>query len=165
MEEFGARDLNRGGTISARELRVRDPEWEALDRDRDGFVQLEPDPVASQRGGAVAMPDPEWPRRRPRALPLPPSLTEELLLTLDADGDRLLTRRELRAREDLAEALDLNRDGVVEEGEWTRILNLVQNGGVRLLADGFEARWDLDGSGRVEADELPEVARIPLARR
>ena len=165
MAEFGARDLNRGGTISARELRVRDAEWEALDRNQDGFVQLEPDPTAGDRSGQAVRPDPEWPTRRPRALPLPPDLTEERLLTLDGNGDRTLTKRELRERPDLFEVLDLNRDGVVEEGEWTRILNLVQGAGVRLLADGFEARWDLDGDGRVEDDELPEAGRIPLARR
>jgi hypothetical protein len=38
-------------------------------------------------------------------------------------------------------------------------VRIVDANGVDAVPDGFVGRWDLDGSGKVEPAELPEVVR------
>ncbi|NOT31912.1 MAG: hypothetical protein HOP15_15810 [Planctomycetes bacterium] len=44
-----------------------------------------------------------------------------------------------------------------------RRLARLEDEGLRSLPDDFLGRWDLDGSGAVEPDELPQAARARLA--
>jgi hypothetical protein len=162
---FNGRDLNRGGTISSRELQVQDAEWDALDVDGDGYVQLPPDPDDMGRRAGVAPARSEWPTRQPRYTVLPPVITlEQLSEVFDRDGDGVFTKRELKNRPDLFEEADRDRDGVVTRAELGDRVALVTNGGVEVTASGFRARWDLDGNGKVEDVELPEAARIVRRR-
>ena len=65
-KKFGLKDLNKGGTVSSRELRVADRDWQALDLDQNGFVQL---PVFVDRrteNRGLAPPRSEWPTRQPQ---------------------------------------------------------------------------------------------------
>ena len=61
--------------------------------------------------------------------------------------------------------MDRNGSDEVDEREIAARVNLVVGAGVDVTQDGFAARWDLDGNGRVDDDELPESARIPLQRK
>lgn len=164
LKDFGKRDLNRGGTIALREFKILDSEWNALDQDSDGGIQL---PVRRQdrsRGNEVLPLPSEWPVRRDRAIPLPPLLADGALAAFDKNGDTDLSRRELRNREDLLLLADRDYSGLLEMEEWERLNNIVQGGQVDSLADSFLARWDLDGSGKVEDDELPAFA-LPILRQ
>ena len=51
--------------------------------------------------------------------------------------------------------LDRNGDQIVEEYELDSIFGQLARFGVEATVDGFEGRWDLDGDGKVEEDELP----------
>jgi hypothetical protein len=156
LERWLEEDLNRDGSLDWREFDLGDAEWEAVDVDRDDSVALPYDMglyERRRRGGPIA---PEWPRRRARVYALPPNLSSEMLLrVLDRSGDAILSTRELKRRRDLLLSLDSDLSGSLEEGELRGPLNLISRLGVEAVADDFEARWDLDGDGRVDDEELP----------
>lgn len=165
LKKFGIKDLNKGGTISSRELRIADRDWQALDKDANGFIQLpvQVDRQAVNRG--LAPPPSEWPTRQPNLTALPPVVTvEKIQEVFDTDGDMYLSGRELRSRPDLLKEMDRNGDGRVARDEVARSVNRVLQGGVEVTRDGF-LRWDLDGDGQVGQGELPDAVLQLLERR
>jgi hypothetical protein len=153
---FAAQDPNRDGRVDAREFRLRDADWQALDANGDGRVQLAlaRDSKAGKRGTTYQKP--EWPARQVLRWPLPPTLTREgFLEAFPAGPEKRLTRKELRARGDVLSDFDENGDGVLEEREWQTSVGLIGVYGSELTADGFEERWDLDRDGKVTPRELP----------
>lgn len=166
LKQFGRRDLNRGGTISSRELAIADREWSALDVNGDGHVQLpvRADKYLERRG--YAPPPSEWPTRQPAYSALPPVITiERIYEVFDTDGDLRLTRRELKRRPDLFYEFDNNGDSLIDGREINRSVNLVNRNGVDVTAADFDARWDLDGDGEVGPGELPDSVEWLLERR
>ncbi len=157
-------DRNRDGRVTAREFRLEDAEWQALDADADGALRLLEPPHAFQRERGLVLPGSEWPARREELILLPPGISVEALLKeFDRDADEVLGQRELQARTDLLRVLDANGDQRVDRDEIARRLARLEDEGPRSLPDDFLGRWDLDGSGVVEPDELPEGARARLA--
>lgn len=157
-------DRNRDGRVSTREFRLADPEWAALDADADGGVRLVKPPFDFQRERGLVLAGSEWPTRRTDLVPLPPGIElTPLLKEFDRDGDESLDQRELEKRPELLRYMDANNDRRVERDEVARVLARLQDEGVRSLADDFVGRWDLDGSGAVEQDELPVCVRARLA--
>lgn len=155
-ERFATSDRNGGGTVSPRELVVREMDWRALDSDGDGGVQLEVHLSRAELRGGAGPPPVEWPRNRDQVTGLPPDVTvEEVLAAFDRDGNGRLSLRELGSRRDLARELDRNEDGVVVPEELERAVARAVAGGVDAAPDGFQARWDLDGDGGVSREELP----------
>jgi Ca2+-binding EF-hand superfamily protein len=156
-------DKNRDGHVSPREFKLADPEWTALDPDGDGTVRLVRPTFAFQRARGLVLAGSEWPTRRTDLVPLPPGLeVSTLMKEFDRDGDEILDQRELEKRPDLLRYLDANNDQRAERSEVARVLARLQDEGVQSLADDFLGRWDLDGSGVVETDELPACVRARL---
>ncbi len=169
-ELFRGLDKNHDGRVSAREYRLEETRWQALDLDGDGALRLVSGASEVQSRRGYVAPGSEWPVRRTRLVLLPPGIAPERLLEVfDRDGDGELVPRELGKRPDLLPVLDADSDGRVTRAEIDRVANGITIGGVDVLADDFTGRWDLDGSGTVEAHELPEGARLrlfpPLADR
>jgi Ca2+-binding EF-hand superfamily protein len=163
---FAAVDDNHDGRVQARELELPPEDFAALDRDGSGFVDLgaASNPWWESRGyiGTTS----EWPTRRRALVALSPLATpEELLAAFDSNGNGELTQRELKKRNELFDELDADRDGVATADELAARLRLIGTLGVDACPDAFEDRWDLDGDGKVEEGELPEVARVALERR
>jgi Ca2+-binding EF-hand superfamily protein len=153
---FAAQDQNRDGRVDAREFRLRDEDWQALDRNADGRVQLPyaRGSKAARRGSTNQQP--EWPARQVFRWALPPTLTREGFLAAFPPGpEKRLTRKELRARADVLSDFDENDDGELQEREWQGRVGLIGLYGSELTVDGFEERWDLDRDGKVEPEELP----------
>jgi Ca2+-binding EF-hand superfamily protein len=156
-------DRNRDGHVSPREFRLADPEWTALDRDGDGSVRLLAPPLAVQRERGLVLEGSEWPARRTDIVLLPPGIDVAAVLEeFDRDADEVLDQRELERRPDLVQRMDGNRDRRVERAEIALLLARLQDEGVQSLPDDFLGRWDLDGSGTVETDELPASVRARL---
>ncbi len=158
-------DTNRNGAIQIREFTIEARDFEALDVNRDGVVQLElPVNRYLERRGVLG-PASEWPTRRPLYSPLPPTITaEELLARFDENRDGKLTQREFKKRLDLFADLDANGDGTVTSEELDRRVALVIANGIDAVPDRFVERWDLDGDGKVAPSELPPAARVLLGR-
>jgi Ca2+-binding EF-hand superfamily protein len=153
---FGACDTNHDGRVEAREFRLRDEEWLALDENFDGHVQLAlaRDSKAARRGRALS--NPEWPARQVFRWPLPPTLTREgFAAAFVPDSEKRLGRKEMRSRQDVLADFDENNDGFLEEREWQGRVGLIGLYGTEVCADGFEERWDLDRDGKVTPAELP----------
>jgi Ca2+-binding EF-hand superfamily protein len=160
---FAHADKNRDGHVALREFRLEDPEWRALDADADGALRLVEPPYAFQRERGLVLPGSEWPTRRTDLVPLPPGLSiEAVLKTFDRDGDERLDQRELKGRPDLLLSFDADRDQQVSRDEIAALLARLDDLGVLALPDDFLGRWDLDGSGAVDADELPRGVRLRL---
>lgn len=158
-------DRNRDGFLTSREFRLEDEEWKALDSNSDGSLRLV-EPHTFQRERGFVPPGSEWPSNRPDLILLPPGISVEALLReFDRDGDEALDARELKARPDLLQALDANGDRRVDRAEVVRRLTRLDDEGVAALPDDFLGRWDLDGSGAVEPDEMPEGVRARLGLR
>jgi Ca2+-binding EF-hand superfamily protein len=154
-EMFAKEEQARDGSLSRREFILLDEEWIAIDLDRSGEVALRR-PVTRRelREGMVPAP-PEWPLRREIVYPLPPGTTSEQLLAFwDADGDGAISRREAKFGEELWRVLDPDDSGSLSRYEIDRITGRTVRFGVDVCADSFEDRWDWDGDGRVEEDEL-----------
>lgn len=153
---FGAIDLNHDGRIDAREFHMRNEDWQALDANGDGHVQLAFARNSKAARRSTTYPKPEWPARQVFRWPLPPTLTREGFLAAFPQGpEKRLTRKELRARPDVLSDFDENNDGELEEREWQTRMGLIGLYGSELTVDGFEERWDLDRDGKVSAAELP----------
>ena len=60
--------------------------------------------------------------------------------------------------------MERNGDGLVDLREIQYRVRLAAEQGVDVTADCFVERWDLDGDGRVQDDELPGGAELVLAR-
>ena len=167
LERFEALDRSGGGSIGPREFTLRDEDWRLLDRDADGFCQLDPTRFASRRDRGEVPRETEWPtRRRGPRMDLPPGSTvESICAGLDADGDGQLTKRELRRRPLLFAQLDVDRSSIVEPDELERAEAVLLRWGVESGPDDFRTRWDMDGSGKVDEDEVSSVVWTLLGRR
>src|SRR5262249_40587856 len=154
-------DHNHDGSVTVHEFHLEDPEWKALDADGDGFVRLLEPPYAYQRARGMVRTGSEWPTRREDLVLLPPGISVDALMAkFDRDHDEILDARELKARPDLLAVFDANADLRVDRTEIANRLARISDSGMRSLPDDFVGRWDLDGSGTVEADELPEAVRV-----
>lgn len=162
LREYERRD---DGKITNKEFRVADADWAAIDKDGDDVIRLDQHlfefarELHVQRFGQS-----EWPTRIRDVAPLPPGISiERVLATFDADGDEALSRKELKARPDLFEYLAY---GGVESVERARLNERIEavnrRQGYLSTPDEFLARWDLDGSGRIEEEELPDLAHLRL---
>ncbi len=157
-------DKNHDGNVSAREFHLEDAEWQALDADGNGSLLLVEPTQAFQRERGLVLPGSEWPARREELVPLSPGISVETILKeFDRDGDEILDQRELKARPDLLRVFDADKNQRVERTEIVNLLARISDAGTHSLPDDFLARWDLDGIGKVEADELPEAVRARLA--
>lgn len=152
---FARVDANGDGRIAPAELHAPDALWNALDADRDGEVWL-----AAPRGSKLARQGRdqravEWPVRQQARTSIPPGRTYEALLAAwDKDGDGRLQKRELAKRPDVFLELDDDEDGVVSPAELKLRVDVVRDSGLAAGAESFVARWDLDGDGVVEPDEI-----------
>jgi len=163
LEAFGRVDRNHDGKVSLREFHLADEEWKALDQDGDGSLRLVKPPFAFQRARGLVLPGSEWPARRSDIVLLPPGIdVAAILAAFDRNGDEVLDVRELSARPDLMSSLDGNGDQHVDRSEMEKVIERLEAEGVQRLPDDFLGRWDLDGSGTVEPDELPEAVRARL---
>ncbi len=153
---FQRYDVNRDGRVQPVEHKLPPDAWLALDADGDGRVQL---PVRlGSKAARSGMPAPprEWPfRQRARLAIAPLETAERLLGAFDADRDGVLTKKELQRRPELFLQLDANVDGKVTAAELQPFLDTVAGQGVEGVREGFLERWDLDGDGKVAADEIP----------
>ncbi|MCZ6596663.1 MAG: hypothetical protein O7B99_03390, partial [Planctomycetota bacterium] len=163
-ELVGRLDSNGDMKVTRREFELRDKDWYALDQNDDGFVQL---PADRRYGGRYeevrenAMF--EWPYRRQIAIPISPIISlEKMREVFDKDGDGELSRREMRSRIDLFEIIDFDGNGRVDEMEILRVVDLVSQAGVEVTVDDFMGRWDLDGDGKVEENEVPSASTLRL---
>ena len=162
---FGRVDDNGDGRVSLRELELRDEDWRALDENLDGYVHLGalPNPWWEERGFVGAQS--EWPTRQPYFTSLSPIATaESLLAALDTDGDGNLSQRELKRRPEILIEMDNDGDSKVDADEYTIYLERVARRGVDVTADDFKSRWDTDGNGKVEGDELPPGVDLATRR-
>ncbi len=160
---FRALDRNGDEKLVVREFLLGEPEWTALDADRDNAVRLLRGEFDFQRERGFVLDGSEWPKRRSLLFPLPPGITsDQLLARFDADRDGVLGRAEMTARPELFAMADLNRDATVDRVEIVRIADLIGKGGVDTCADDFWGRWDLDANGRLESGELPELVFLRL---
>ncbi|MFT6713146.1 MAG: Ca2+-binding EF-hand superfamily protein [Planctomycetota bacterium] len=145
------------GSVTAKEFELSEALFAILDADGDGEVQLLVRYDVEDVRKGLLPPKVEW-LGREEVSGLPPLISLEVLLeAFDRDGDSVLTRSEMKRRVDLFLELDQNGDGRAERGEINRRVNFVVGGGVGVCADGFVVRWDLDGDGTVEEDEVPGV--------
>ncbi|MGK0483846.1 MAG: Ca2+-binding EF-hand superfamily protein, partial [Planctomycetota bacterium] len=167
QNSLGKLDNSGGGSLSLREFSVPPDDWAALDRDADGAIQLDPRRMNSMGGRGVDMPIDEWPQRRDvRLIPVSPTTTRETLLkTFDSNGDGVLSKRELSNRADLFQRLDSDRSTLLEADEMDGVGDAIANSGVEAVPDGFLERWDLNGDGKVEASEIPELITTLLRSR
>ena len=134
---------------------MRAEDFTALDANNDGAVQLDVrrNSKASRKGYEEIKV--EWPYRQTQRLRLPPNLTlERLLATFDKDGDKILTRKELKSRPDLLLELDNNGDGELDLKELKYRTDDLAREGVDITVEDFLGRWDLNGDGKVEPNEL-----------
>jgi Ca2+-binding EF-hand superfamily protein len=155
---FDRVDGSKDGRVGPGELRIDDEEWAALDANRDGYVQL-PVPQGSRayKAGKTGLTN-EWPRRWVFKSLLPPdATTERVLAYFDKDGDKILSKRELKDRVDLLNDMDDNTNGQIEYNELKLRCDVLIGAGVDILRDGFLERWDLNGDGKVETAEIPLV--------
>ncbi len=163
---FADADKNRDGRIGLREFRLEGPEWEALDVDRDGALRLVEGMNGSQRKRGFVAPGSEWPARRSNLMLVAPGVdTEQLLRVFDRDSDGELNSREMKARPDLLQLLDYDGNQRATRTEMDKFVGRLANEGIDSLPDDFLGRWDLDGSGAVEAYELPAGARLRLKKQ
>ena len=136
---------------------MRDEDWEALDEDGDGGVQLDVYVTREELRRGLAPPPKEWPSNRDFESGLPPGVSlERVLAAFDQDRDGELSGREMRPRRDLMRELDRNQDGRVLTEEIEFAIARAVDAGVEAGPDAFERRWDLDGNGKLGDDELPE---------
>lgn len=167
-ELFDEVDDNGDGKVSRREFQVADRDFTAMDLNRNGFIQLTSNGEEAVsavlelfQGVGFIAPRAEWPTRRPGYSGLPPVITvERLLETFDEDGDEQLTRAELKKRPDLFAEFGF-RDFVTVE-DLQRRVDAIERNGVEITPDGFVDRWDLDGDGKLEADDLPYIPALEL---
>lgn len=159
-------DDNRDRRISPREFALAERDWEAMDTNRDGFVHLgePPNPWLEERGFPPA--GSEWPKRQPYQVALPPIIEEATFVAaFDTNGDGELTAREMKRRRDLFIDMDRDGSGRVTPDEYRGFLNAVAVNGVEVTLDSFAARWDLNGDGKVEPQELPQGVELTLSTR
>jgi Ca2+-binding EF-hand superfamily protein len=160
---FKGVDRNGDGKVAPREFHLADPEWEALDADHDGSLRLIAAAEPEQRERGLVASGSEWPARRTSLALLPPGVTiERLLAEFDRNGDEVLDQRELKARADLLRLFDADSDQRATREELGRGIARLESVGVDALADDFLGRFDLDGSGKVESDELSDAVRLRL---
>jgi len=76
------------------------------------------------------------------------------LAAWDVDGDASISKREAKFDDLLWNLLDPGDSGSLSRYDLDRITGSVLQRGVDVCSDDFEARWDWDRDGRVEAHEL-----------
>ena len=160
---FQSWDRQRNGRITRRELRIQDSEWAALDADGDGAVRLLPARYDFQRERGFVQAGSEWPARRETLIPLPPGMSSERFFAVfDSDGNEEIERQEMKRRPELLRMLDRNGDEKLDLTEVQRMTLVLARDGVDACPDDFMGRFDVDGSGEIEASELPAVVRLRL---
>ena len=165
---FRTVDRNGDKKVTRREFVVFDAEFLAMDLDRDDHVQLVPELPEDMRemglvalaAGANATVRPEWPIRRGGFSTLPPIISvDQVMAAFDADEDGRILQTEMADRPDLFRELAGNR-GEITGRDVARRVDFVGPRGVGVTYDDFQRRWDLDGDGEVEAEEMPEVPSL-----
>ena len=150
------------GTVSAREFRLSEMLFSILDSDGDGEVQLQVRVEVYDVREGLLPPKVEW-LAREDVSGLPPLISVDgVFEAFDKDGDSVLTRSEMKERGELFLEMDQNQDDRVVRSEVARRVNLVTTRGVAVCADEFVNRWDLDGDGTVDEDEVPGVVNPRL---
>ena len=151
-----AADLATGGSATLR-IESEYP-W-------DGSVRLVAAELDFQRKRDFVAEGSEWPARRSKLFLLPPGVgTDQIVKGLDRDGNEVLDARELKVRKDLMQVLDVDGNQRVDRAEVARIVNVINAAGTDASPDDFLGRWDLDGNGAVDGDELPQSVRLRLKR-
>ena len=144
-----ALDTDADGNVSQSEFGQAAAFFDKLDQDKDGSLTAE---ELGRFPRAIGNDEARPPRNGPGFLPN--------FANLDTNSDKKVSRDELQGPPPMFDRIDANRDGSIDETEWSAARGRLPRGGPPAFGERFLSFFDSNADGKVSRDEFARLTGL-----